>query len=81
MEKKNFAIALIRTSHSVDKISLRVPFWKNLSLSFIKCLSLFVSAFPKPDPVTNVTLDSLVYDGNHDGNKLLMTSSWKAPKG
>ncbi|XP_066025560.1 uncharacterized protein [Pocillopora verrucosa] len=38
-------------------------------------------AFPKPDPVTNVTLDSLLYDGNHDGNKLLMTSSWKAPKG
>lgn len=52
---------------------------ENSSLSYgIKSNSI---AFPKPDPVKNVTLDSIVYDGNHDGNKLLMTSSWKAPKG
>lgn len=39
------------------------------------------TTFPKPDPVTNVTLDSLVYDGARSGDKLVLTASWIAPKG
>lgn len=43
----------------------------------------FVStlALLKPEPVTNLTLDSLLYDAASVGNKIKLTASWDLPKG
>lgn len=35
----------------------------------------------KPDSVTNVTLDSLVYDSASSGDKIKLTVSWNVPEG
>ena len=41
----------------------------------------FLSALKKPDSVTNVTLDSLVYDSASPGDKIKLTVSWNPSEG
>ena len=42
---------------------------------------LYIAGLVKPDPVANVTLDSLVYDAASKGDKVKVTVSWIPSKG
>jgi len=51
---------------------------------YVNSLDLFIfflSALKKPDSVSNVTLDSLVYDSASPGDNIKLTVSWIPPEG
>ena len=50
-------------------------------LNRLHWFSFFLSALTKPDSVTNVSLDSIVYDSASPGDKIKLTFSFIPPKG